>query len=70
MAEAVEAAGAPEQLARAGPSSSALAAEAAEADERREDELRKRSRDPPIVFTDIDVSTPLNAYLSFLLLCT
>lgn len=51
MAEAVEAAGVPEELSRAGPSSDALAAEA---DERRQDELRKRSRDPPIVFTDID----------------
>ncbi|XP_035432989.1 uncharacterized protein LOC118264555 isoform X3 [Spodoptera frugiperda] len=53
MAEAVEtaAAGVPEDLSRAGPSSDALAAEA---DERREEELRKRNRDPPIVFTDID----------------
>lgn len=56
MAEAVEtaAAGVPEDLSRAGPSSDALAAEA---DERREEELRKRNRDPPIVFTDIDVSS-------------
>lgn len=54
MAEAVETVGAPEELSRAGPSSDALAAEA---DERREEELRKRNRDPPIVFSDIDVST-------------
>ncbi|KAF9416929.1 hypothetical protein HW555_005845 [Spodoptera exigua] len=53
MAEAVETAAAsvPEELSRAGPSSDALAAEA---DERREEELRKRNRDPPIVFSDID----------------
>lgn len=59
MAEAVETAAAPEELSRAGPSSDALAAEA---DERREEELRKRSRDPPIVFTDIDVSSTPLAY--------
>ncbi|CAH1645251.1 unnamed protein product [Spodoptera littoralis] len=53
MAEAVETAtaGVPEELSRAGPSSDALDAEA---DERREEELRKRNRDPPIVFNDID----------------
>lgn len=58
MAEAVEAAAAgPEELSRAGPSSDALAHEA---DERRQEELRKRNRDPPIVYTDIDVSTPMS----------
>ncbi|CAB3239022.1 unnamed protein product [Arctia plantaginis] len=53
MAEAVETASAvgPEELSRAGPSSDSLAVEA---DERRQEELRKRSRDPPIVYTDID----------------
>lgn len=55
MAEAVEAVpSAGEELSRAGPSSAALALDA---DERRQDELRKRERDPPIVYTDIDVST-------------
>lgn len=54
MAEAVETASVAEELSRAGPSSDALADEV---DERREEELRKRARDPPIVFTDIDVST-------------
>ncbi|XP_047024764.1 uncharacterized protein LOC124633545 isoform X3 [Helicoverpa zea] len=49
MAEAVEATAAPEELARAGPSAGAL-----DADERRQEELRKRARDPPIVFSDID----------------
>ncbi|CAH0579552.1 unnamed protein product [Chrysodeixis includens] len=52
MAEAVEAVpSAGEELSRAGPSSAALALDA---DERRQDELRKRERDPPIVYTDID----------------
>ncbi|XP_075974000.1 uncharacterized protein LOC142975160 isoform X2 [Anticarsia gemmatalis] len=53
MAEAVEAASAVahEELSRAGPSSDSLALEA---DERRQEELRKRNRDPPIVYTDID----------------
>lgn len=58
MAEAVETASAVphEELSRAGPSSDSLALEA---DERRQEELRKRNRDPPIVYTDIDVSTNL-----------
>lgn len=65
MAEAVETASAlgPEELSRAGPSSDSLALEA---DERRQEELRKRSRDPPIVYTDIDVSTDLTKRLIFL----
>lgn len=53
MAEAVETAPVTghEELSRAGPSTDALALEA---DERRQEELRKRNRDPPIVYTDID----------------
>lgn len=52
MAEAVEAVEAVEASsgALAGPSSRALEAEA-EADDRR------RTRDPPIIYTDIDVSS-------------
>ncbi|KAG6460152.1 hypothetical protein O3G_MSEX011808 [Manduca sexta] len=52
MAEAVEtASSAHEELSRAGPSSEALELEA---DERRQEEQRKRDRDPPIVYKDID----------------
>ncbi|KAJ0177512.1 hypothetical protein K1T71_007521 [Dendrolimus kikuchii] len=51
MAEAVEAPAALEELSRAGPSSEALELEA---DERRQEEQRKRNRDPPIVYKDID----------------
>lgn len=51
MAEAVEVSSPHEELSRAGPSSEALELEA---DERRQEEERKRSRDPPIVFKDID----------------
>lgn len=39
-----------EQL--AGPSTDALL----DADERRQEEERRRSRDPPIIYKDIDVS--------------
>lgn len=49
MAEAVEAVAAE----RAGPSSRDLEAEA---DEHQLEEQRRRERDPPIVFRDIDVS--------------
>lgn len=51
MAEAVEVPLAHEELSRAGPSSEALELEA---DERRQEEQRKREREPPIVFRDID----------------
>lgn len=51
MAEAVEVAPVvSEQL--AGPSTDALM----DADERRQEEERRRSRDPPIIYRDIDVS--------------
>lgn len=59
MAEAVEA---PRAEARAGPSAAAEALEL-EADERRLEEQRKRSRDPPIVYKDIDVSAHSVAYI-------
>lgn len=52
MAEAVETV-AHEELALAGPSSETLEIEA---DEKREEELLKKSRLPPIVYKDIDVS--------------
>lgn len=54
MAEAVEAVPEP-RAALAGPSSRDLDAEA---DERRQEEQRRRERDPPIIYRDIDVSTP------------
>lgn len=57
MAEAVDVAPAvSEQL--AGPSTDALL----EADERRQEEERRRSRDPPIIYKDIDVS--LNFFIA------
>lgn len=52
MAEAVETV-AHEELSLAGPSSETLEIEA---DEKREEELLKKSRLPPIVYKDIDVS--------------
>ncbi|KAM3960612.1 uncharacterized protein ACR2FA_005353 isoform 2-T5 [Aphomia sociella] len=51
MAEALEAPR-PEELSRAGPS--AAAELELEAEERRQEEQRKRSRDPPIVYKDVD----------------
>ncbi|XP_053607189.1 uncharacterized protein LOC128673408 isoform X2 [Plodia interpunctella] len=47
MAEAVETSLGAELAARAGPSAAAL-------DDERQDELRRRTRDPPIVYKDID----------------
>lgn len=52
MAEAVEAELA---VSVAGPSARELDA-AADADERAAEEQRRRARDPPIIFRDIDVS--------------
>ncbi|XP_046959659.1 uncharacterized protein LOC124529791 [Vanessa cardui] len=60
MAEAVEAVETLEAgIARAGPSSRDLEAEA---DERRLEEQRRRERDPPIVFRDIDGAQEFEAF--------
>ncbi|XP_013192826.2 uncharacterized protein LOC106136737 isoform X1 [Amyelois transitella] len=54
MAEAVEASLGEELVSRAGPSAGAAGLGAELEDERHQEEQRRRSRDPPIVYKDID----------------